>query len=79
MALYRTISSPSDTVKLHPDTYIRTWKLDPSLLHHQSLAVIRGPDASHTGAVARYRLVRSLQLVSAGVTQQLRLLQDLVG
>ena len=41
--------------------------------------MVRGPNASHAGLLARHGLVGALQLLSARVPQQLDLLQDLVG
>lgn len=46
---------------------------------HHSLSVVRGPDTTHTGLGAGDSLVGLLQLLSAGVTEELGLLQDLVG
>lgn len=46
---------------------------------HHSLSVVRGPDTTHTGLGAGDSLVGLLQLLSAGVTEELGLLQNLVG
>lgn len=48
------------------------------LLNNRSLAVVRGPDTTHTWPSAGDGLVVTLQLVSAGITQKFGLLQNLV-
>lgn len=48
------------------------------LLYNHALAVVWRPDASDAGLGARYGLVRAAQLGTAGITQELHLLQNFV-
>lgn len=48
-------------------------------LHRHAVAVVRGPDSSDTLVDTRDGLIDTLDLVAAGVSQQLGLLEDLRG